>query len=70
MSDYVTVIDPPGGWRYGFPRVLDLNPDETVREWLTRCGYPQDELEFAMKYLRSWTQPKDKNETKNKLDTE
>jgi hypothetical protein len=50
------MIDPPGGWRYGFPRALVLNSGETVREWLIRYGYPEDELEFAMKYLRSWTQ--------------
>lgn len=58
QTGYVTFIDPPDGWRYGFPRELDLYPGETVRDWLVRWGYPQEELEFAMKYLRSSTRPR------------
>lgn len=62
QTDYIRMIDPPGGWRYGFPRVLNLKDGETIREWLTRCGYPEQELDFAMKHLRSWTQPRNKDE--------
>lgn len=62
ITPYVTIIDPPSGHLYGFPRALDLHDGETIRQWLVRNGYPEHELDFAMKYLRSWTQPKDNND--------
>ena len=59
------MIDPPSGWRYGFPKILDLNENETIRDWLVRKGYPEQDLDFAMKHLRSWTQPRNQNGTTN-----
>ena len=42
----VTMIDPDGGWRYGFPKML---PNELkgkdVTEWLIEKGYPIEKLE-------------------------
>ena len=34
-------IDPPSGWRYGFPKLYDREkyPDST--QWLLDNGYPQ-----------------------------
>jgi len=50
-----TMIDPPSGWRYGFPKVL---PDdvENVLEWLVSEGYPQSEIDACSKhfYCRYW----------------
>lgn len=39
------IIDPPSGWRYGFPRQI---PDEyfepmfKLNRWLVSVGYPQE----------------------------
>jgi len=56
----VTMIDPPSGWKYEFPKPLpehlasnlskqptdDANEyGETVMEWLVKEGYPQEEID-------------------------
>ncbi len=39
------MIDPPSGWRYGFPKEYD-NPDNLpMYEWLVANGYPQEEID-------------------------
>ena len=45
MSETTTVYDPPGGWRYGFPRPYTPLEGETLAETLLRDGYPQSELD-------------------------
>lgn len=49
-------IDPPSGWRYGFPKVFDTVKDGDVMKWLVEQGYPQDEIDQLGKsfYFRSW----------------
>lgn len=47
-----TVIDPPEGWKYGFPKVLPDGVD--YQEWLFGEGYPMDLIPLAMKYSRQW----------------
>jgi hypothetical protein len=42
----VMYIDPPEGWKYGFPKVLPKGVDD-VRLWLVRNGYP-------IKLMESW----------------
>ena len=54
QSQGLVMIDPPGGWKYGFPLVFDPLPDEKVHEFLIRNNYPVDEAEFAAKYCRYW----------------
>ena len=34
-------VDPPSGWRYGFPRLYDPRSDGPMRVWLVKNGYPQ-----------------------------
>lgn len=57
MPTKVLTIDPPSGWRYGFPKIL---PDELVgntevlSKWLVSNGYPEEDLELALKYSRYW----------------
>lgn len=51
-------LDPPSGWRYGFPKSI---PSEEyglvdIREWLIDNGYPEGETDFAMKHIRVWTE--------------
>ena len=47
------IIDPPQGWRYGFPKVL---PDDVkdLRAWLLEQGYPEEWVDLAMKASRFW----------------
>lgn len=57
-----TMIDPVRGWNYGFPKEL---PDGVVdvRQWLIDNGYPESQVDFAMKHLRIWVQEEsDSNE--------
>jgi len=48
-----TIIDPPEGWRYGFPKPI---PDDItdLSEWLFGEGYPMDMIPLAIKYSRYW----------------
>jgi hypothetical protein len=47
------MIDPPSGWKYGFPKEL---PDDIkdFKQWLIDNGYPESEVDFAMKHCRMW----------------
>jgi hypothetical protein len=38
------MIDPPGGWRYGFPKELPAGVEDTLK-WLVANGYPQAEID-------------------------
>jgi len=38
------MIDPPGGWKYGFPKILPEDVTNTI-EWLLNQGYPQTEID-------------------------
>jgi hypothetical protein len=48
------MIDPPEGWRYGFPRGYDGAKDGTMREFLLSHGYPLKDVDFALQYMRCW----------------
>jgi hypothetical protein len=37
----VTIIDPPSGWRYGFPKELTVREGQTFYDWLIEQGYPK-----------------------------
>ncbi len=47
-------IDPPSGWRYGFPKQFYPVGYEGLRGWMVREGYPKTQVDFAMQYLRVW----------------
>ena len=38
------MIDPPGGWKYGFPKELPAGVEDTLK-WLVENGYPQAEID-------------------------
>lgn len=41
------MIVPPEGWRYGFPKLFDGNPNSSLAEikrWLLENGYPREEI--------------------------
>lgn len=46
-----TLIDPPSGWKYGFPKLLPSPPPENIREWLVEKGYPREEMEAHGEYF-------------------
>jgi len=47
-----TMIDPPSGWKYGFPKVLPDAQKNRTLEWLVENGYPQKEIDACGKYFR------------------
>lgn len=56
-----TMIDPPRGWNYGFPKELPAEIKD-VRSWLIENGYPESQADFAMKHLRMWVSEEDIDE--------
>ena len=54
-------IDPPSGWRYGFPKTWDQTGD--MQEWLLSEGYPQQEIDACGTsfYVRQWSDEEDTN---------
>lgn len=49
----VRYIDPPEGWKYGFPKKMPDTPVD-MSEWLFGEGYPNDLIPLALKYSRYW----------------
>ena len=33
-------VDPPEGWKHGFPAIYNPETDGQMREWIVRKGYP------------------------------
>lgn len=58
MKKLVKFIDPPSGWKYGFPKIVPEDVED-LRQWLIDEGYPESDVDFAMKYCRHWTQEVD-----------
>ena len=46
----ITFIDPPSGWKYGFPKILPTGT-LNVRAWLVENGYPQKEIDALDGYF-------------------
>jgi len=56
------MIDPPSGWRYGFPKAYDRVTDgDDFMAWLVREGYPQAEIDRMgdQFHVRQWEEPTD-----------
>lgn len=52
------MIDPPSGWKYGFPKEYTKKEGQTPGDWLIENGYPEEEI-LSMGdqfYCRHWTQ--------------
>lgn len=50
------IIDPPSGWRFGFPRPYNNPNNLPLEDWLRQEGYPEYELEWgAAKHCRFWS---------------
>lgn len=51
----VTMCDPPSGWKYGFPKPIPEDIEDT-KAWLVENGYPQEEINKCGEhfYVRYW----------------
>jgi hypothetical protein len=56
MTKSVTYVDPPSGWKYGFPKPIPSDRREDLIAWLLENGYPQQEIDACGKYFycRFW----------------
>jgi hypothetical protein len=54
------MIDPPSGWKYGFPKEIPEHVNNT-RDWLIDNGYPVEEIEaFGDNFfVRGWYEGED-----------
>lgn len=51
-------VDPPDGWKYGFPKPIPRYELHRVDDWLVENGYPKkiaDSFKDGVPY-RSWTE--------------
>lgn len=48
------MIDPPSGWRYGFPQPIFKDPKQELWEWLVEKGYPEESARWAAEHCRYW----------------
>jgi hypothetical protein len=56
-----TIIDPPSGWMYGFPKPIPEDRRYDVLTWLVEQGYPQKLIDAHDEhfYCRYWEQNDD-----------
>ena len=54
------MIDPPEGWKYGFPKEIPEHVDNTVC-WLIQNGYPETKIKtFGDNFfVRGWYEGED-----------
>ena len=45
-------VDPPEGWKYGFPAIYDPNADGQLSEWIVKRGYP---ISLIQEYGDVWS---------------
>lgn len=50
------IIDPPSGWKYGFPKPYINKEGLSLNEWLVKSGYPKEEIDSYGEYFycRYW----------------
>lgn len=44
-------VDPPSGWKYGFPKIIPEDRRDNVKSWLIENGYPQNEIDSLGEYF-------------------
>jgi hypothetical protein len=52
----VRYVDPPSGWKYGFPKAIPDDRMSDLVEWLVEEGYPRPAIKAlgAHFYCRFW----------------
>ena len=60
MKKMKKMIDPPSGWKYGFPKAIPEDVVDTLK-WLVENGYPQEEIDkFDDQFsYRRWEEEED-----------
>lgn len=53
-------VDPPSGWQYGFPALWNKDTYPELEDFLKAKGYPEDQIDFACRYMRMWL-PQEEN---------
>jgi hypothetical protein len=50
------MVDPPNGWKYGFPKIIPKEHQNRELDWLVENGYPRHEIDSLGKnfYCRYW----------------
>jgi hypothetical protein len=58
----MTIIDPPKGWLYGFPKPIPEDRKKDSLVWLVEQGYPQSIIDELGEYFycRYWEQSEEK----------
>ena len=49
-----TIIDPPSGWKYGFPKPIPEDRRYDSLTWLVEQGYPQEEIDKLGEHFFCW----------------
>lgn len=63
MIKKITYVDPPSGWKYGFPKPVPDPRPKDMESWFLSEGYPKELIDQGMlKYCRGWTEGVDENE--------
>jgi len=60
------MIDPPSGWKYGFPKPYDEKKDGHLKTFLKKNGYPTKDIDFALENCRMFYEEIEVMKTKNK----
>jgi hypothetical protein len=47
-ADNVVLVDPPQGWKWGFPKRWDRAKHPDCREWMISEGYPRELAELNL----------------------
>ena len=51
LSNKSIWVDPPEGWKYGFPAIYNPDTDGQMSEWIISKGYP---IQIIKEYGESW----------------
>jgi hypothetical protein len=68
MEKKITMIDPPGGWRYGFPKPIPEDRKKDTIPWLIEQGYPKKLIDEYGEYFacRYWEESENQESNENK----
>jgi hypothetical protein len=51
LSNKSLWVDPPEGWKYGFPAIYNPDTDGQMSEWIISKGYP---IQIIKEYGEQW----------------
>ena len=60
----VRYVDPPNGWKYGFPKAIPEKEIPRAMQWIVEQGYPQELIDecAGFFYWRWWEQEENVDE--------